>query len=306
MKPGERVRLIKESADSLLTRPWPERQLILDQFGFNTWQANEDYDAYTYLVDCIKDSADDSIETLHEYLQGEDAQPSAAVADRPWGSAPVSVFLSHIHDHRHFVGEVKAVLSRYGIDAFVAHDDIDPSRQWRDVIKAALATCHAFVAFLHDGFHESQWCDQEVGWALGRGVPIVPVRVGCNARRDGFLGEYQDITPRQESAWWVAEQIFKVVLADSRTNAVGVKALAEAFVNSWSYDTTRMLWGLLQAQPHIAPEQLRRLEYAVQTNRQVYEATVTPTGQPAGDAVALLVRRHEPAAAPAWPEEPPF
>ena len=56
------------------------------------------------------------------------------------------------------------------------------------------------------------------------------------------------------------------------------------------------------------PEQLRRLEYAVATNRQVYEANLD--GQPIPDLVKALIERFEPPAPPAQPKqdpwEPPF
>jgi hypothetical protein len=40
MKPGERVRLIQESSSILDKRAWPEAQLVLDQFGFPTYEPN--------------------------------------------------------------------------------------------------------------------------------------------------------------------------------------------------------------------------------------------------------------------------
>jgi hypothetical protein len=87
----------------------------------------------------------------------------------PLGWQSSAHFLSHIRQERHLVGDVKRRLEgSYGIDAFVAHDDIHPSKTWREQIKTALASCHLFVAFLHDGFHASQWCDQEVD-GLSRG-----------------------------------------------------------------------------------------------------------------------------------------
>lgn len=307
MKPGERIRLITECATSLDTKPWAEVQLTLDQFGFETYNTSnwEDSERHQYLIDRIKDGSDGEIFTLHEYCLGADAAPITRTSDAPWGPLPVYVFLSHIHPHRAFVGEVKRLLARWGVDAFVAHDDIDASQSWRDVIKAALATCHVFVACLHDGFHQSQWCDQEVGWALARNIPILPVRLGAE-RHDGFLADFQD-QPWTDSAWVMAERVFDVVVADQRTHPQGVRAVVEAFVNSWSFDMTRKLLGLLEAEPHLEPEQLRRLEYAVQTNRQIYDAVAGPKGTPVPDLVAALVLKHEPPPPPdPWAQEPPF
>jgi TIR domain len=319
MKPGERIRLIRESADSLLTRPWPEAQLTLDQFGFKTYEPNERYihefDEHDYFIQQIKDGADDELADLHEYLLGDDAAPTTRSGGMaPWtASLPLTVFLSHIHAHREFIGNVKQILARRGIDAFVAHDDIHPSQQWREVIKAALGTCHAFVAFLHEGFHQSQWCDQEVGWALGRGIPVITVRPAGVHRRDGFLEEHQDLFmagPRVTELW-VADQIVDILLRDPRTESLGARVLAEAVVNSGSYDTTRKFFGLLYVKPTIEVEQLRRLEYAVQTNRQVYEAVYVPPGEttarPVPDLVEELVKRHSPPPPPpVYGDEEPF
>lgn len=309
MKPDERIRAITECAESLVARPWSEIQLTLDQFGFETYEASHDwdFDERTYCIDQIKNRPDDVLLRLHGYLLGHDAAPGN-IADQPWGALPLKVFLSHIHQHRIYAGGVKRWLTEAGIDSFVAHDDILPSKQWREVIKAALRSCDALVAFLHDGFHESQWCDQEVGWAIGRGVPVIVLRPHGSERRDGFLEEHQDMPLVQEAT--VAATILKILVNDPRTSIAGVRSLAEAFVNSYSYDRTRDLCALLDQQSVIEPEQLRRLEYAVQTNRQVYEGMYPALGpsRPVPDFISELVARHTPppVESPSFDTDAPF
>ena len=58
----------------------------------------------------------------------------------------------------------------WGIKLFVAHADIRISEDWSAEIKNALSSCDAGVAFLTDreAFKASTWCDQEIGWMLGR------------------------------------------------------------------------------------------------------------------------------------------
>ena len=82
-----------------------------------------------------------------------------------------------------------------------------------------------------------------------------------------------------------------------------MKSLVEAFVNSRSYDSTRLIWAHIANQPNIESDQLRRLEYALQTNDQVYNANVDGIAVPG--LVKNLVERFEPPA-PSWPDEPPF
>lgn len=305
VKPGERIKLIKESAASLAARPWLEIQLVLREHGLRTWEPSgydDDPEPLAYCMGQLSDAGDDTLADLHAYVVGEDSAPGRQQAtDRPWGSNPVAVFLSHRHEDAPFASKVRDLLTKYyGIDAFVAHNDITPSAAWRAEIQAALSSCHFMVAVLHDKFHESQWCDQEVGWAMGRGVPVMPVRRQPHPgspRYDGFMEALQDcvIGPQygDDGTWWLAEQIFVAVLSDPKTRAIGVKALAEALVNSYNWNHTRnVVWPLIEKVERWEPEQLRRLEYAVETNREVYDCVIGEHMVP--DLVKALVATHEP------------
>jgi hypothetical protein len=296
----------------LSTRPVAEIKLTLQEFGVDTWHfENSALDSFAYCTQQLQTANDDVLTSINQFLNGDDAAPVESQV--LWGPEPGRAFLSHTHDNRYFVAEVKALLPRYGISGFVAHADIDPSKQWRGVITEALSTCHIFVAFLDDGFHQSQWCDQEVGWALSRNIPILPVRpLGVDRsvnRTDGFLEEHQDVFlgdargARRFVPAWTARQVFSSLVSHVRTREVGVQALAEAFVNSGSFDQTRWLWSLIERQPIIETPQLRRLEYAVQTSRQVYEAVI-PGGELAPDLVRRLVERFEPSSGYGYDEEP--
>jgi len=136
----------------------------------------------------------------------------------------------------------------------------------------------------------------------------MPVRIGKpSARNDGFLEEYQDcvlgpVKPANE--WYLAERVFRAVLGDSRTHTVGIKALAEAFVNSWSFYQTRALWDLIAAEPLWESQELRRLEYAVSTNRQVYDAN--HNGALVPELVKELVAKFEPIASDPWDTSDPL
>jgi hypothetical protein len=314
VKPGEKIRLIESATELLLDKPVANRSLTLRQFGFPTRYADDWDDEAAYLMDMLADGPEEELLELLTFLRGEEAEPSHRDDDQPWGDLPVRAFLSHIHQERHLVGEVKKILaSNYHVDAFVAHDDIHVSKKWREVIKAGLATCDLFVAFLHDGYHASQWCDQEAGWALARNVPIIAVRPEGVARRDGFLEEHQDfslLASYGNPAWPIARQIFVAAVSDARTREAGIKALVETFVGSWSYDTTRFLWAMIEKVTKFEPDQLRRLEYAVQTNTQVYDANVDGVMVPV--LVKALIDKFEPPApevdpwATPRPDEPPF
>ena len=80
------------------------------------------------------------------------------------------------------------MLETRGIHCFVAHIDIEPTREWQDEIESALETCDALAAYLTPDFVISRWCDQEVGFCVGRALPILPIRMGVDPH--GFIAKY--------------------------------------------------------------------------------------------------------------------
>src|SRR4029077_10001461 len=91
----------------------------------------------------------------------------------------VRIFMSHTSAHRVAVGEIARFLDQIYYTTFVAHDRIEPSREWQGEIELALRTCELLVAYVTEDFKQSEWTDQEVGWALGRELVVIPVRVGA-------------------------------------------------------------------------------------------------------------------------------
>jgi hypothetical protein len=151
-----------------------------------------------------------------------------------WQPGAVRVFASHLAQHKGEVAAVAAELEPYGFSVFVAHDAIEVSLQWRDEIENALTTCDCVVVFAHDGFHASKWTDQEVGWALGRGLPIVIVWYGGELQ--GFLERYQAIpvVPGQ-SARTLADTVFAALVEIDVLRTKVIDGLIRALGAAGSY-----------------------------------------------------------------------
>lgn len=128
---------------------------------------------------------------------------------RPAG-AP-RVFLSHLAERKTEVHELSRLLEHFGFACFVAHEDIEPSREWRREIERALNSCDLLVAYITSGFSESKWADQEVGWALGRGLAAIPVKVDGQTPY-GFIGSYQAVTKtRGMQQVALSRRVFKAI-----------------------------------------------------------------------------------------------
>ena len=115
---------------------------------------------------------------------------SAEALEHIWGESGFRVFLSHRSDVKKEVGELKGELEVFGVRCFVAHQDIHPTRDWQDDILRALGSMDCLVAVISEGFHGSEWTDQEIGYAIARGVPIIALKLGGDDPR-GFISRFQ-------------------------------------------------------------------------------------------------------------------
>jgi hypothetical protein len=88
-----------------------------------------------------------------------------------------------------------------------------------------------FVALLTETYHDSDWTDQEVGFAFARGVPIVAVRLGKDPY--GFIGKFQALSCTWQSS---AEDIVKVLIKNDRMFNAYVQALRKC--PSWDSGNT--------------------------------------------------------------------
>ena len=125
-------------------------------------------------------------------MVGQRIAPADTEVRRLWPDKRFRLFLSHVSKHKLAVSKLKDELELFGISAFVAHEAIKPNLEWLREIELALRSRHALLALVTPDFHASVWTDQEIGWAFGRGVLVVPVRLGVDPY--GFAGKAQGIS----------------------------------------------------------------------------------------------------------------
>jgi hypothetical protein len=179
-------------------------------------------------------------------LIGAAKQAPEASVKRIWTENSYRVFLSHKAEVKKETSQIKDRLAMFGFSCFVAHEDIHPTMQWQDEIENALATMDAFVALMTDNFHESDWTDQEVGYAFARGVPIVAVRLGRDPY--GFIGKFQGLPSRWDTA---AIDVAKILIKQERALPYYIDALKECP----SFDTGNLLATVLGSIDDLPREQ---------------------------------------------------
>lgn len=265
MRPGERIKLIREISERMNQEDFTMIDLILREFALPTsdmWNG----DKIGYVIQMVNGAADETLKELAGYfgIGGERAQP----INSPdfWKDNYYRLFISHRSDDKAEVGALQKALENCGISAFVAHVDITPSKEWLEQIELALRTCDGLLAYLTDKFHESQWTDQEIGFALARGTRVIPLEKGSLPY--GFMGKYQALRPGKLDTLHVAVEVMKLVMNDPRTGPSFAELIIGRLAFSRDYGTSSTCMTAIETLPTILPQELAALKKAFDSNDQ--------------------------------------
>lgn len=267
MKPAQKIPLIEHCA-SELAKLGGEQDIdfVLKVMGISPTSWWETDDSYAYARRCIStnDVTDEQLDNLLEYVDRVVIVDDSGL----WEPNSVRVFLSHLAKHREFVGEVAEALRTYGLDGFVAHDSIEVNKKWADEIQRALRSAQVLVGIVHPGFSSSFWINQEIGWAMGRGIPVFMVRMGEDPL--GFPSDTQWASMVSRSAKEVGQAIIGWInqlphFADDIGGRL-ITRLAEV----QNYFDSRDLSAAIAALGRLTDEQWKRLEDVYWTNDQIY------------------------------------
>mgnify|MGYP000379038390 CR=1 FL=1 len=223
-----------------------EMQLINDITNTLLEKFPLDDDADMFLEKCGADSA--AYEIMHE--QGKRAylkhrlyksskktllsiadQMEIRIIDRVitppknWESTTeVKAFISHLSADKKKAKRLKDVLKQYNINSFVAHEDITPTKEWQIEIENALQTMDFFISLHVEGFSNSFWCQQEVGFAVAKGVLIIPIKF---SEEDpvGFISKFQAMYRGGKTAEIIGEEILDKLKNDRRTSDIFIEKI---------------------------------------------------------------------------------
>jgi TIR domain len=193
-------------------------------------------------------------------LQTSQRQVPVRAEQRIWATEGFRLFLSHKHEDKEQAAELKEKLDKFGVTCFVAHEDIHPTKEWQDEIENALHTMDGFAAIMTEGFHDSVWTDQEVGFAFGRGVPIVAVRMGKDPY--GFIGKFQAL-----NATW--KELPKKLLAVFIENPKMLDAFIGAIERCGNWDCGNDLSSVFPKIERLTDQQIDRITNAYRDNDEL-------------------------------------
>jgi len=202
----------------------------------------------------------------HDFITEVVIEPIPPVADQPvvpthdsqfWLPAHFRLFVSHVSKVKDSARNLKNTLVRYGISAFVAHEDIKPTEMWLGEIEKALFSMDALAAILSPGFRASHWTEQEAGIAVGRGVLVIPIRYGLDPY--GLIGKYQGIQGKGRTVRDVVAALFETLLRNPRTGGRLLSCLVEQFLVSGSQEDALRKLALIEAARDVPRDHLEKI-----------------------------------------------
>ncbi len=272
MSPSERIKHIKAIASALSSEEWSLLDLTLKQFGLpwtDQWGGTKE----AYVIEMIAHADDEPLLELAKHL-GVASQLETTTEPAFWGSNSARVFLSHLASMKVSVAQLKVELARVGISAFVAHEDIEPTKEWQTEIESALSSMDGLVALLAPGFKDSNWCDQEVGVAIGRRLPIVSVRLGLDPY--GFIGKYQAVQGAGKEARILARELFEIFILNPSIGPKITSELVKLLSESYSFDESKRLIALIERSPYLNSKHASSMQESIDKNSQVSSSWGVP------------------------------
>jgi len=226
-------------------------------------------DLVSTISDRHQDASDKDLIELAQHLEIHPEPTHTPPTPTPafWKENYYKLFLSHVSSYKKETADLQAALAYYGISAFVAHQDIEPTKEWQTEIEVAMETMDGLAALLIPLFHESNWTDQEVGFAIGKGVPIIPVRLGLDPY--GFFGKYQGLQGNGKTVTKIAKEIVEILIKNKNSQPKIIKGIVHSFALSESYAESKEKIELIEQATHIPEDLMELLLTSAKENGQV-------------------------------------
>lgn len=109
------------------------------------------------------------------------------------------IFFSYSTLDKKIAGPIANCLRDKKFNVFLAHEDIEISKEWRKTILAHLEKASFLVALLTPNYEKSVWTNQEAGFMIRKGT-IMPLIVGkTDIKKFGFIELFQGIRIDEEN-----------------------------------------------------------------------------------------------------------
>lgn len=193
------------------------------------------------------------------------------------------VFISYQTSNKHVAGKLQGIFQEIGISAFLAHEDIEVSTEWRERILEELGKATMFISILSNEYFESPWCVQESGIAAYRGITSLHLSIDGNIPQ-GFSSNIQSVKIDPENLSLI-ELLPGILSSDFN---LGIELVLEIIGNSRSFRGAEANFRLIT--PYLGKmdnQQMKDLLEKIYSNNQIHHAS-----QCANEYIPPLLKSH--------------
>ncbi len=181
----------------------------------------------------------------------------------------MKIFLSYSTLDKKVAGIIKEQLDDYGFYSFLAHDDIQPTEEWLNLIVNEIIGCDIFMLIITKNCRKSFWVNQEIGIAYGSNKLIVPVNL--EGRPFGFISPKQHLSCSD----YINFPIQRLILALDNITSISSTTrdfMIEKLKTSVSFDDSLSILRLISKFGNLDKYQIDNiLKHAIK-NDQIYRA----------------------------------
>lgn len=264
MRAIDKIELIKKIANELLER-YSEDEILsyFKMSGCKKIASSYDWDTTAWTKHVLTDTPENILLNMESELFNS-SQRNVTPDSNLWVPGHFRLFLSHVSSFKVNVAILQKELKKYAISSFVAHKDIQPTKEWIVELENALLSMDALAALLTEGFDKSSWTDHEIGAAIGRELLVIPVKKDLDPY--GFIGKIQALPTVGKTIADVAKDIYVLLCSHQKTRTKIFQAISSQFIFSTSLEDAKHLLGLLEEQKNIPLDILESIRTNIGSN----------------------------------------
>ena len=105
------------------------------------------------------------------------------------------VYVTHAPADFDLVQDLFSTVKNFPFGVHIALEELESVRD-RKRLEGRVANSDVVVAVLTEDTDETTWIDQEIGYAIAKGIPVLPLREAAVTRR-GYVGDVEGVTVLQ-------------------------------------------------------------------------------------------------------------
>lgn len=181
----------------------------------------------------------------------------------------IRAFLSHAAKEKEIAGKLKEKIQPYGIDVFVAHDDLEGATEWMSELHTEIKECEIFLVLLSENYHSSDFTDQELGMALSYEKPIIPICIDSTIPY-GFISKLQRI--KSNPGFYNHEEIMSIIMQHSDPGQEFIDMLISTLEQARSFNMAYKYATELLPYKNLTKEQTLKILNAYDNNSQIFNS----------------------------------